>query len=95
MYLKGKKPIRRIIIILIRETGEFVANIPTADMAEIADGCGMVSGRDLQKFEHYGLTPERGTLEFAPFIAECPLNVEFRVKQLSTWGAMIFSWQKL
>ncbi|MEW5921553.1 MAG: flavin reductase family protein [Bacillota bacterium] len=72
---------------LIKETGEFVANIPTADMVEIADGCGMVSGRDVCKFEHYGLTAEKGTLEFAPYIVECPLNVECRVRQIINLGS--------
>lgn len=72
---------------IIRETEEFVANIPTADMAEIADGCGMVSGRDVDKFAHYGLTPEKGTLEYAPYIAECPLNLECRVKQVINLGS--------
>jgi flavin reductase (DIM6/NTAB) family NADH-FMN oxidoreductase RutF len=72
---------------LIAETGEFVANIPTADMVEIADGCGMVSGREGDKFAQYGLTPELGTLEYAPYIEECPLNVECRVKQIISLGS--------
>lgn len=72
---------------LIKETGEFVANIPTADMVEIADGCGMVSGREMDKFDHYGLTAKRGTLEHAPYIEECPLNVECRVKQTLNLGS--------
>ena len=72
---------------LIAETGEFVANIPTADMVEIADGCGMVSGRDVDKFAKYGLTPEWGTLQHAPYIVECPLNVECRVRQVINLGS--------
>lgn len=72
---------------LIAETGEFVANIPTADMVEITDSCGMVSGREVDKFAQYGLTAERGTLEYAPYIEECPLNVECRVKQIINLGS--------
>ena len=72
---------------LIVETEEFVANIPTADMMEIADGCGMVSGREMDKFGYYGLTPVRGILEYAPYIEECPLNVECRVKQIINLGS--------
>ncbi len=72
---------------LIKETGEFVANIPTADMVEVADACGMVSGREVQKFERFGLTPQKGTLEFAPYIVECPLNVECCVKQVINLGS--------
>ena len=72
---------------IIAETREFVANIPTVDMAEIADGCGMVSGRDVDKFSRYGLTPVQGTLKYAPYIEECPLNVECQVKQIIGLGS--------
>ena len=64
---------------LIRETGEFVVNMPTAAILDKVDGVGSVSGRDCDKFEHFGLTPLPATHVRPPLIAECPVNVECRV----------------
>ena len=35
---------------LIRQTGEFVINVPTAQLAKAVDLCGVKSGRDVNKF---------------------------------------------
>jgi flavin reductase (DIM6/NTAB) family NADH-FMN oxidoreductase RutF len=61
---------------LIREQGEFVVNLPTADMAETVDRIGHVSGRDVDKFERFGLTPLPARKVTPPLIAECPVNLE-------------------
>jgi len=66
---------------VIKETGEFVINIPTADQLLLVDGCGTISGKKVDKFKHFHLTPVQGTLEQAPLIDECPINLECRVKQ--------------
>jgi len=42
---------------LIRQTEEFVVNIPTADLVAQVDYCGQVSGRDVDKWAACGLTP--------------------------------------
>ena len=44
---------------LIADTGEFVVNMPTQDQAEIVDHCGMVSGREQDKFAACKLTALR------------------------------------
>lgn len=67
---------------IIEETGEFVINLVTADLAEKMDFCGVRSGRDVDKFEKLGLTCESGDEVEAPMIAESPVNIECRVKDI-------------
>jgi flavin reductase (DIM6/NTAB) family NADH-FMN oxidoreductase RutF len=65
---------------LIRDSGEFVVNLPTADMAEVVDRCGTISGREVgDKFAYAGLTPLPAAKVRAPLIAECPVNIECRL----------------
>lgn len=66
---------------MIEETKEFVINIATAGQVDLADGCGTVSGKEVDKFKHFGLTPVMGSLEYAPLIEECPINLECVVEQ--------------
>ena len=40
---------------IISETGEFVINLTTDDLAAAMDFCGVKSGRDIDKFRHLGL----------------------------------------
>jgi flavin reductase (DIM6/NTAB) family NADH-FMN oxidoreductase RutF len=44
------------------------------------------SGRDLNKFEAMGLTPLPGNEVKAPILAESPLSIECRVKQIIPLG---------
>lgn len=63
----------------IRETGEFSVNVPSEDMVEITDYCGIVSGSKVDKsalFEVY-----YGELKAAPLIVSCPVNIECKVTQ--------------
>ena len=43
---------------MIEETGEFVINLTTGDLAFATDYCGVKSGRDVDKFKELHLTPE-------------------------------------
>ena len=72
---------------LIRETGEFTVNLATAAQVEEVDGCGTLSGRDIDKFERFGFTPVMGTLSHAPLIDECPISMECRVEQTLELGS--------
>lgn len=67
---------------VIEETGEFVINLVTADLAEKMDFCGVRSGRDVDKFEKLGLTRETADEVEAPLIAESPVNIECRVNDI-------------
>jgi len=62
---------------LIQQCGEFTVNLPTADMVELVDRVGTVSGRKVgDKFAHVGLTPLPSAKIRPPIIAECPVNLE-------------------
>ena len=61
---------------LIKETGDFVVNVPPCHMAEVSDWCGNVSGKDVDKFAEGPLTPGQSVKVRSPYIAECPVNFE-------------------
>jgi flavin reductase (DIM6/NTAB) family NADH-FMN oxidoreductase RutF len=63
----------------IRQTGEFTVNLPSASLVSEVDYCGLVSGRNHDKFAEAGLTREPAAIVSAPLIAECPYNLECRV----------------
>jgi flavin reductase (DIM6/NTAB) family NADH-FMN oxidoreductase RutF len=63
----------------IKENGTFSVNIPSAEMAEVTDYCGLVSGSKYDKsgvFETF-----YGKLKTAPMIKECAFNAECRLVQ--------------
>ena len=72
---------------LIQEVGEFVVNLPDAGQARWVDYCGMVSGRDEDKWAACGFTPAPASEVQVPLIAECPVNVECRVQQVLSLGS--------
>lgn len=71
---------------IIMRTGEFVVNIPCQRIVRATDLCGMISGRDGDKFLKAGLTPVPATQVEAPVIAECPVALECRVRQVLELG---------
>lgn len=72
---------------LITETGDFVVNIPTAEMTAKVDLCGMRSGRDSDKFQLTSLTSMPSQKVSSPMIKECPVNIECVLKQTVKLGA--------
>jgi flavin reductase (DIM6/NTAB) family NADH-FMN oxidoreductase RutF len=72
---------------LLEEHQEFVVNLPRADQARWVDYCGMVSGRDVDKWAACGFTRGAARHVQAPLIAECPINVECRVRQTLSLGS--------
>ncbi len=63
----------------LRETGECVIAIPSAELAKTVVGVGNCSGRDVDKFARFGLTPLPASSVAAPLIAECGVNIECHV----------------
>ena len=55
---------------MIKETGEFVINLTTEELAAATDYCGVRSGRDVDKFKETGLTREKADIVKAPMIKE-------------------------
>lgn len=72
---------------LIRKNGEFVVNVPTADILKEVDFCGIVSGRKVDKFKETKLTPEKASKVEPPVIKECPVNLECMVKKIVQLGS--------
>ncbi len=72
---------------LVKETGEFVINIPTEYQAHAVDYCGHISGRDRDKFADCAFTAEKGELSSSVMIKECPINIECRVVQSLMLGS--------
>jgi flavin reductase (DIM6/NTAB) family NADH-FMN oxidoreductase RutF len=71
---------------LILGSREFVVNVPSARLIRITDYCGVVSGRDVDKFDKTGLTPGPAATVKAPVIMECPVNIECIVRQVLDLG---------
>lgn len=71
---------------MIKESGCFSVNIPTVDLLEAVDTCGIVSGKKVDKFERTGLTAIEGKVVKAPLVAECPVNLECRVINIYNLG---------
>ena len=67
---------------LIEESGEFVINVTTEDMAFATDYCGVKSGRDVDKFKEMNLTAIPGEKVSCPMIEESPVNLECKVVEV-------------
>jgi len=72
---------------IIKESGEFVINLVTKDLARSCDYCGVKSGRDIDKFKELNLTAQKGEKVSAPIIYESPVNIECKVKDMIHLGS--------
>lgn len=70
---------RNYTFALLKKTGECVINIPTRELAKTAVACGNTSGRTVDKFKAFHLTPAAASFVKAPLIDECYANLECRV----------------
>ena len=64
---------------VLRATSECVIAIPTVEIAEKVVRCGNTSGRKVDKFARFGLTPLAASRVKAPLVAECYANLECRL----------------
>ncbi|RJQ68960.1 MAG: flavin reductase family protein [Desulfobacteraceae bacterium] len=72
---------------LIEASGEYVINLTTRALAFAVDWCGVKSGREVDKFKELNLTPQKASIVSAPLIAESPLNIECRVREIMPLGS--------
>ena len=72
---------------ILCETGEFVVNLVHEPLVRACDFCGVRSGRDVDKFREMNLTPVTVEGVTAPAIAESPLNLACKVKQIIPLGS--------
>lgn len=71
---------------MLKETGEFVINLTTKELAFATDYCGVKSGRDVDKFKELHLTPLPAKVVKAPLIEESPVNIECQVTEVKPLG---------
>jgi flavin reductase (DIM6/NTAB) family NADH-FMN oxidoreductase RutF len=63
----------------VKKTKELVLNIPTAELIKKTVDVGNVSGRKVDKFKKFGLTPVAASCVKAPLVEECYANIECKV----------------
>ncbi len=57
----------------------FTISVPSEDQAQQADYCGLVSGKNVDKFAEAKLTPVRSELVDAPYVQEFPMVLECKL----------------
>ena len=71
---------------MIKESGEFVINLTTKDLAYATDWCGVKTGAKVDKFKEMKLTKEKANFLKCPMIKESPVSVECKVKEIKELG---------
>jgi len=71
---------------MIKETGEFVVNVPTMDIVRETLFCGRISGRKCDKFKEAPLTPLRAKKVRPPIIKECVAHLECKLTHMIPTG---------
>ena len=71
----------------IRDTGEFIINLTTKELAFATDYCGVVSGREEDKWEKCHLTKLPGKEVKVPYVKESPVSIECKVKKIEELGS--------
>lgn len=70
----------------IKESMEFVVNMPHANMTKAVDYCGVKSGRTNDKIKEMGFTMKECSQINVSYIDECPVAIECKVKQIIPLG---------
>ena len=71
----------------VKGTREFVVNLPTEEMVRKVDACGVLSGKEADKFSSMGLKPVPAQKVKPPLIDECPVQMECQVKEIIPLGS--------
>lgn len=71
----------------IKRTKAFTVNFPSEKFVREADFAGLASGRDCDKFERTGLTPEKSARVDAPIVKEFPCALECRLARRVELGS--------
>lgn len=66
---------------LIRQTGEFIVNLPTPEQLTLTDYIGVVTGRKEDKIATAGLRIAPSLKLATPLLADCPVNIECVVER--------------
>lgn len=71
---------------MLKESGEFVVNLTTKELAKATDYCGVRSGIDVDKWKEMKLTKGSAQRVSVPLINESPVNIECRVTEIKELG---------
>ncbi|MDD3678024.1 MAG: flavin reductase family protein [Dehalococcoidales bacterium] len=71
----------------IKPGGSFSVNIPSEQLVEEADLCGIISGANADKVAACGFDVFYGKLENAPLIRQCPVNLECKIVHMLNLGS--------
>ena len=71
---------------MIKESGEFVINLPPAGLVREADYCGMYTGAKVDKFAKCNLTKAPADKVSCPIIEESPMSLECKVTEIIPLG---------
>jgi len=66
----------------IKQGGAFSVNVASASQARQVDFCGIETGTKVDKAAQCGFTVFYGSLDEAPLIEQCPLNIECTVASI-------------
>ncbi len=72
---------------IIKESGEFVINLTTKQLARATDWCGVKTGAKVDKFKEMNLTKEKANIVKCPLIKESPVSVECKVTEIKEMGS--------
>lgn len=72
---------------IIENTGEFTISLTNRQLARATDFCGVRSGRNTDKFAEMKLTPLESTMISAPGVAQSPVVLECKVKEILRLGS--------
>lgn len=72
---------------MLKESKEFVINLTTKDLVWATDYCGVTSGKDVDKFAKCQLTKEEADEVNVAMIAESPVNIECKVRDIQELGS--------
>jgi len=71
----------------VRRSKEFVINIPSEEMVRKVDACGVLSGKEVDKFVSMGWQQVPSQKVKPPLIDECPVQMECKVKEIVSLGS--------
>lgn len=71
----------------IKQSMEFIVNIPSKNLTYATDFCGVKSGRTVDKIKELNLTMKEGSKVNAAYIDECPIAIECKVKNIIPLGS--------
>lgn len=71
----------------IKETGEFVVNLPSKDLVRSVDFCGVKSGRTIDKIKELSFELGKSENVSVPFLDNCPISLECKVKDIIPLGS--------